>query len=396
MKVSLPNKSKAGKGNNSVVQPPIPLLRPADSVKNAEETLKFKFLSIPSKKNSPTYEMVVNLFRAGTPDEYIKVVIAIDTVCKGQGIEDAREKYVMARRIFMGEALTAFNNAAASVFSLEDESDKGVESLDHFKLVLNKVASAVFPLKAYAIQKQSMRRYMRKPRDMTIRDYVDRLLEINGYLKYFPTKPGEPAAMVLPEDEIMDILTYGIPNSWYKRIIELNFDTNASTPNEFIELCERISYGESNNEGLMTKTKQEAGEKGAKGQPSSGKGNFTKNHTFDPKGQKYCPLHKTNNHDAKECKVILAQVKRMTATYEAGGATNMKRQKVEFQKKKTEQMFSFMMNAFKAANAPNNSKEYKYKDDNDKKRKAQESFAFDDDVFEEFDLDEFENTNSDE
>jgi hypothetical protein len=235
---------------------------------------------------------------------------------------------------------------------------------------------------------------MRKPRDMKIRDYVDRLLEINGYLKYFPTKPGEPAVTVLPEDEIMDILTYGIPNSWYKRIIELNFDTNASTPNEFIELCERISYGESNNEGSMTKTKQDAGDKGAKGQPSSGKWNSTKNHTFDPKGQKYCPLHKTNNHDAKECKVILAQVKRMSATYEAGGVTNMKRQKTEFQKKKTEQMFSFMVNAFKAANNSNDNKEIK--NGNDKKRKAQESFAFDDNVFEDFDLDEFENGNSDE
>lgn len=308
MKVSYTNKPKGG-SNNSVVQPPIPLMRAEEPKKNVEDTLKFKLLSIPAKKDSPTYEMIVNLFKSGTPEEYIKAVIAIDKVCKGQGIKEAKEKYVMARRIFMGEALTAFNNAAESVFSNPDESDKGIESLENFELVLKKVASAVFPLKAYATQKQAMRRFMRKPRDMKIRDYVDRLLEINGYLKYFPTKAGEPAATVLPEDEIMDILTYAIPNSWYKKIVELNFDTSASTPNEFIEVCERISYGETTNEGSMTKTKQDAGEKGAKGQPSSGKRNFDKKHTSDPNGQKYCPLHKTNNHDAKDCKVILAQVK---------------------------------------------------------------------------------------
>jgi hypothetical protein len=33
--------------------------------------------------------------------------------------------------------------------------------------------------------------------------------------------------------------------------------------------------------------------------------------TANPNGSKYCPLHKTNGHDAKEYKVLLAQVKMM-------------------------------------------------------------------------------------
>lgn len=53
---------------------------------------------------------------------------------------------------------------------------------------------------------------------MKIQEYVDRLLEINGFLKYFPTKEGETTATSLPEDEIMDILLYSIPNTWYKRL----------------------------------------------------------------------------------------------------------------------------------------------------------------------------------
>jgi hypothetical protein len=65
---------------------------------------------------------------------------------------------------------------------------------------------------------------MRKPMDMKIRDYVDCLLEINRYLKYFPTNTVERTT-VLPNDEIMDILTYGIPNTWQKKIFELSFDT---------------------------------------------------------------------------------------------------------------------------------------------------------------------------
>jgi hypothetical protein len=85
-----------------------------------------------------------------------------------------------------------------------------------------------------------------------IREYVDRLLAINQYLAFFPTNTGERAA-VLPDDEIMDILMYGIPNTWQKRIVELNFDAQAHTPDEFFKMCERISYGESFNEGTRSK-----------------------------------------------------------------------------------------------------------------------------------------------
>lgn len=79
----------------------------------------------------------------------------------------------------------------------------------------------------------------------------------------------------------------------------------------------------------------------------------------------------------------------MASANEAGGATNMKRQKTEFKKKKTDQMFNFMVNAFKTA-ANSNTTTENAKQSNDKKRKASESFAFDDDVFDEMNLDEMD------
>jgi hypothetical protein len=89
-------------------------------------------------------------------------------------------------------------------------------------------------------------------------------LEINRYSAFFPTNTGERAT-VLPDDEIMDILMYGIPNTWQKRIVELNFDAQAHTPDEFIEMCEHISYGESFNEGTMSKPKVSFQEQNKKG-----------------------------------------------------------------------------------------------------------------------------------
>jgi hypothetical protein len=378
----IPRKTNNGRspsmGNMVATRPPIPLIPVEELTSKTDEAMKFKLLSVPGKKGSPTFEMVMNPFRSGTPEEYIKTLISLDQVCKGQDLKEAKEKYVMARRVFLGETLTAFNNAAAKVSSLDDQSDLGAESEENYKKVLSEVGRAVFPINAYALQKQAMRRFMRKPKDMNIRSYVERMLELNKYLVYFPVKAGEPAATPMPADDVMDILKFGIPNTWQNRMIELGFDAQASTTGEFIELCMRISYGESTkDDGSMTKTKPSAGKEGAKSQPQSSGKTAKPSKEANPNASKYCPLHRTNGHDAKECKVILGQVKRMQSAYDAGGATNAKRQKKEFQATKTEQMFSFMVNAFKEASKKSSSTEQ----GSDKKRKSEVQFAFDDEVF---------------
>jgi hypothetical protein len=177
----------------------------------------------------------------------------------------------------------------------------------------------------------------------------------------------------------MEILMYGIPNTWQKRIVDLNFDSQAHTPNEFIETCERISYSESFNEGTMSKPKSAFQE-----QNNNRKNNKKTLPKANPNGSKYCPLHKTNGHDAKECKVHLAKVKKMSASYKSKTSFHSnKRQKTSYNKSKSKQMFSFVVNALKAAN----SKE-KSSTSNDKKREANENYAFDDDIFDELNLDD--------
>jgi hypothetical protein len=42
------------------------------------------------------------------------------------------------------------------------------------------------------------------------------MLELNKYLVYFPVQTGEPAAAPMLMDEIIDILKFGIPNTWEK------------------------------------------------------------------------------------------------------------------------------------------------------------------------------------
>jgi hypothetical protein len=374
MKIDLASLT-SGSGNRQMVIPPIPLARSNEEKTKLTDTCKFKLWSNPGDKESLTYEVVVKFFKSGTPEEYIQTVIALERIFKGQDITTGPDQYSMCRKVFLNEALTAFNNAATTV---------GLETVANLKLVFKKVAETVFPLRAYFTQKQAMRRFMRKPKDMKIRDYVDRLQEINNYLVHFPVKEGETAATSLPNEEMMDILLFGIPNSWQKKIVELGFDSIAHTPQEFVEICERISYGEQvNDDGQKAKPKQNAGSKGAKWQPNSS-GKNSSNSKRSDNSNKFCPLHKTHGHDANECKVLLNQAKKMNAAWEAGGSTNYKKQKSDFQAKKTEQMFSFMVNAFKKAteNKPS------FNSDNSKKRKANEHFAFDEELFDQFNMED--------
>ena len=154
----------ANTGIKALVIPPTHLAQPVEEKLKLAETCKFKLWSNPADKDSLTYEVVVKQFKSGTPEEFIQMVIALDKIFKGQDITTGPEQYAMCKKVFQNEALTAFNNAAMAI---------GNETVNNLKLVFKKVAATVFPLKAYYMQKQAMRQYMRKPKDMKIRDYVD-------------------------------------------------------------------------------------------------------------------------------------------------------------------------------------------------------------------------------
>jgi hypothetical protein len=161
MKIDLASLT-SGSGNRQMVIPPIPLARSNEEKTKLTDTCKFKLWSNPGDKESLTYEVVVKFFKSGTPEEYIQTVIALERIFKGQDITTGPDQYSMCRKVFLNEALTAFNNAATTV---------GLETVANLKLVFKKVAETVFPLRAYFTQKQAMRRFMRKPKDMKIRGY---------------------------------------------------------------------------------------------------------------------------------------------------------------------------------------------------------------------------------
>ena len=154
-------------------------------------------------------------------------------------------------------------------------------------------AGSVMPYRTLEKQKRFMRRKMRKPADMTIRQYAQHLVRIND--EELPHLPPYVARQKLSDDEMMDIIIFGIPKSWTNEMSKQDFDAFAvgRTIRQVVEFCERLE----SVEDTATVTRSNTSNKKAK------HSNTGKNTTPKPEG-KWCEFHKTKSHDTSECEAL--------------------------------------------------------------------------------------------
>ena len=202
LSIPTPKTVQSSSTNKRFINPSIYLERPTRETLNKDECLTFKLQSTPGDETSPTYGLTVGYFRTGTPEELLLFIKNLQKIIVGTNITTGPEKYTMARRLLQGDALAAFNRAA---------TQNGTETNEHFKACLLALKTYIFPRKALSNQKRYMRRILRKPRNMTTREFMTRLVEINEYLNEFPPALGNQK---LPEDELMDIAEFAVPATW--------------------------------------------------------------------------------------------------------------------------------------------------------------------------------------
>lgn len=327
-------------GGKRFVPPVIPFERPGETQKRKDQFLTFKLRSVPTEEGSTTYDLSIPFFDQGSPEELLIFLNLLGKVFVGQNVTTGPQKYAITRRLLTGDALSAFNSAAATA---------GNETLDHFKMATRGLISHVFPVRALQLQKQYMRRYLRKPLETKIRNFMSRLVEINSYLTEFP--PYAPNQS-LPMDEVLEIATFAVPAKWQKAMNMHGFDATLHSPSEFVEFCERLEFSETGdnhhskaqrNSGTDLKGGKKAGISQAK---SSARG------TKRSKDDKFCILHNTYGHSLDECKVMQDQAKRMRASFEA--KTNHKnhtwsRKDHEQKKKKSEEIHAIVAEAVNKA-----------------------------------------------
>jgi hypothetical protein len=275
--------------------PPISLTRVEKEELHKGEYLNLKLLSVPDDPSSQTYELAIPYFGTGSPEAWLKFRRDLDRVFSGQSMTTGPPKYAMARRLLEGDALAKFDESATQA---------GAQTNANFQAVMTSVTTHIFPKKSLAYQKRYMRRFMRKPRDMSTRLFVARVTELNAYLEHFPPYAENQR---LANDELMDIFEFSIPNAWQKEAIRQGFDIMQHTASEFVEFCERLESTEdtpiiNKPEGKLKATRKR-------------KINDTSEAIEKARGKKYCMLHGAGAHTTEECRTLKVQASRMRATY---------------------------------------------------------------------------------
>ena len=183
MKVSPPRHYN----RRSLVVPPISVEKESTKTLSKDKYQSYKCRTTPTDKDSPTYEIAVPYFGDGTPEKWIQFLRLLKQVFKGQGDSTGPARFVKARQLLVGNALTSFESHVSSI-------DGHTETLASFKLAMMAVSQDVFPKRAAQTQKRYLRRYLRKPAEMTTKKYAARVVEINSYFKYFPWVEGSSSA----------------------------------------------------------------------------------------------------------------------------------------------------------------------------------------------------------
>jgi hypothetical protein len=133
---------------------------------------------------------------------------------------------------------------------------------------------------------------MRKPVQMTVREYFSRAEDLHAMMSKFPADGG--LHPVLVEAECLDIYDQHFPKRWQENLYALGYDPMGSTLVELIEQAERqetiidavSATNKSENSNQNPKKKAFSPSTNKKGK------NFDKsNRTPDKKGGKYCLIH---------------------------------------------------------------------------------------------------------
>ena len=131
---------------------------------------------------------------------------------------------------------------------------------------------------------------------MKTRVYVNLMSSINNEeLPNLP--PNFSVAQKLSIDELIDLVTYGIPKSWLKKMDEHDFDPLAGTLNDLVNFCEQMESSE--DHGKESTVVQKSSSK------STSNGRIPKKSKTSRSGDgKWCDYHESNTHNTADCTTL--------------------------------------------------------------------------------------------
>ena len=295
--------SEYEKQKKVLVTPPIHLEVSSEKKKEKGEFIKIDLKSNPADADSKTYSFSIQLLSKATPEEILKFMDNFDMIVRGQGITDAENKFGMMRNLLRGDALRVFDQEANK---MSDKNDA------NFTKVSNSLVEYFFPPNALITQKRYMRRFMRKSKATTIREFYVRVLEINNRCDSFPPF-GQNQKMAT--DEIKEIVEFAAPQSWQKELLRQGVDVTKKSIEELVDFFERLETAEQIYGSAGGKPDVKKSQRATEGDsPDKKKGSYQtarqssssrhKHHSYKkrkyvPEGEE-CPIHGFD-HPMAEC-----------------------------------------------------------------------------------------------
>ena len=135
------------------------------------------------------------------------------------------------------------------------------------------------PAKALTEVKRQMRREMRKPVEMKVREYCQHLMQLNT--DDIPSLPPFENNQALSSDELLDILLHGTPRSWQNEMDRQGFDPIEKGYYPTVDFMENL-------EGLEEKIQESSPDKKSKDKSKSKDKNKPGS---KKKADHYCSLH---------------------------------------------------------------------------------------------------------
>ena len=313
--------------HKNYIPPPIHFDVEEDKTFKKGEFIKIDLKTNPSVDDSKTYSFQIKLLHTATPEEILKFEDNFNMIVRGQNITAAGDKFGMMRNLLRGDALRVFESEA--VTQLAGETDAT------FLACKQAVIKYSFPKNALAIQKRYMRRFMRKPRHATVREFFVRIYKMRNRMKQFPPFQMNQEIGI---DELKEIIEFGAPSLWQREIYKQDFDVAARPIEDLVDFFERLeaaekifvsASGQDEGNGGRRSTKNN-GQKASRSdtsdhrkrgaylpaQPKNQNNRRFKRNKHNDRQDQECPLH-GSDHAMGECKVLLAQAQKMKAQWQA-------------------------------------------------------------------------------
>ena len=148
----------------------------------------------------------------------------------------------------------------------------------------------LLPRKILAKVKRNMRRDMRKPKDMKVRNYYQNLMRMNT--EELPNLPPFHANQSITNDKMTDIILFGTPKSWQNEMDRQGFNPMDKALHEVVDFMENIETVEEPEKPKSNPNKD-----------SKKKNSSSSNNKKKP--THFCTEHGPNyTHDTKDCKVL--------------------------------------------------------------------------------------------